>query len=141
MCSGEEKKGSLVWVGTGPVHSERVPSVRKAYKHGTNVQSLMFGGVSFRRACGGRACKRPRRASSVARNTGTDKTSQGDSDKALYEGTKALLTRDFIAKSLYDQKTGYFATRDVINDLPGPLEFGGMLGEMHYRMDVKKVSK
>lgn len=53
----------------------------------------------------------------------------------------ALLTRDFIAKSLYNQDTGYFSTKDVINDLPGPLEFGSMLGELHYRMDVKKASR
>lgn len=51
-----------------------------------------------------------------------------------------LLTRDFIARSLYSQDTGYFATKDVINDLPGPLEFGSMLGELHYRMDVKQAS-
>lgn len=50
-----------------------------------------------------------------------------------------LLTRDFIAKSLYNQDTGYFSTKDVINDLPGPLEFGSMMGELHYRLDVKKV--
>lgn len=50
-----------------------------------------------------------------------------------------LLTRDFIAKSLYNQDTGYFSTKDVINDLPGPLEFGSMMGEPHYRLDVKKV--
>lgn len=53
---------------------------------------------------------------------------------------RALLTRDFIAKSLYNQGTGYFSTKDVINDLPGPLEFGSMLGELHYRMEVKKAS-
>lgn len=50
-----------------------------------------------------------------------------------------LLTRDFIAKSLYNQDTGYFSTKDVINDMPGPLEFGSMMGELHYRLDVKKV--
>lgn len=49
------------------------------------------------------------------------------------------MTRDFIAKSLYNQDTGYFSTKDVINDLPGPLEFGSMMGELHYRLDVKKV--
>lgn len=77
----------------------------------------------------------------MASSTCTEKIPQGTKSKALYKGTKALLTRDFIAKSLYDQKMGYFATKDVINDLPGPLEFRGMLGEMHYRMDVKKVRK
>ncbi len=50
-----------------------------------------------------------------------------------------LLTRDFIARSLYNQDNGYFSTKDVINDLPGPLEFGHMMGELHYRLDVKKV--
>ncbi|CAM9758066.1 unnamed protein product, partial [Hapterophycus canaliculatus] len=50
-----------------------------------------------------------------------------------------LLTRDFIAKSLYNQENGYFSTKDVINDLPGPLEFGSMMGELHYRLDVKKA--
>lgn len=50
-----------------------------------------------------------------------------------------LLTRDFIAKSLYNQDNGYFSTKDVINELPGPLEFRSMMGELHYRMDVKQV--
>lgn len=49
------------------------------------------------------------------------------------------MTRDFIARSLYNQDNGYFSTKDVINDLPGPLEFGSMMGELHYRLDVKKV--
>ena len=66
------------------------------------------------------------------------------SSKASEQETRALasalLTRDFIAKSLYNQDTGYFSTKDVINDLPGPLEFGSMLGELHYRLDVKKAS-
>lgn len=53
---------------------------------------------------------------------------------------RGLLTRDFIAKSLYNQENGYFSTKDVINDLPGPLEFGSMMGELHYRLDVKKVN-
>lgn len=54
---------------------------------------------------------------------------------------RELLTRDFIAKSLYNQENGYFSTKDVINDLPGPLEFGSMMGELHYRLDVKKVNE
>lgn len=62
------------------------------------------------------------------------------SDQEKHAFASALLTRDFIAKSLYNQDTGYFSTKDVINDLPGPLEFGSMLGELHYRMDVKKAS-
>lgn len=57
----------------------------------------------------------------------------------LQQQVVPLLTRDFIAKSLYNQDTGYFSTKDVINDLPGPLEFGSMMGELHYRLDVKKV--
>lgn len=61
---------------------------------------------------------------------------------STFENPRAdvLLTRNFIARSLYSQDTGYFATKDVINDLPGPLEFGSMLGELHYRMDVKQAS-
>lgn len=51
---------------------------------------------------------------------------------------QVLLTRDFIAQSLYDRDGGYF-TKDVINSLPGPLDFRGMLGEWHYRMALKKV--
>lgn len=67
--------------------------------------------------------------------------SRGKHDVERWAETQpsGLLTRDFIAKSLYNQDNGYFATKDVINDLPGPLEFRNMMGELHYRMDVKKV--
>lgn len=50
-----------------------------------------------------------------------------------------LLTRDFIAKSLYNRESGYF-TKDVIYDLPGPLDYARLLGEWHYRLVVKQVS-
>lgn len=52
-----------------------------------------------------------------------------------------LLTRDFIAKSLYNRDSGYFSTKDVINHLPGALDFGSMLGEWHYRMAVRQVRR
>lgn len=52
---------------------------------------------------------------------------------------EVLLARNFISKSLYNRDNGYFCTKDVINDLPGPLDFRGMLGEWHYRSVVKQV--
>ncbi|CAN0206093.1 unnamed protein product [Ectocarpus sp. 6 AP-2014] len=86
-----------------------------------------------------------RRAASLSRHINTAKKaddSGGKHDVERWAEThqpSGLLTRDFIAKSLYNQDNGYFATKDVINDLPGPLEFRNMMGELHYRMDVKKA--
>lgn len=54
---------------------------------------------------------------------------------------EVLLTGDFIARSLYNRDNGYFSTKDVINHLPGALDFGSMLGEWHYRMAVKQVKR
>lgn len=60
---------------------------------------------------------------------------------ATSTSTCPLLTRDFIAKSLYGTfpTLGYFSTKDVINDLPAPFQFASMLGEMSYRMNVKQA--
>lgn len=55
------------------------------------------------------------------------------------EESQVMLTRDFISKSLYNRHNGYFSTKDVINHMPGALDFGGMLGELHYRVAVKQV--
>lgn len=68
-----------------------------------------------------------------------DSRGNHDAKRRAETQPSGLLTRDFIAKSLYNQDNGYFATKDVINDLPGPLEFRNMMGELHYRMDVKQV--
>ncbi|CAM9507492.1 unnamed protein product, partial [Choristocarpus tenellus] len=48
-----------------------------------------------------------------------------------------LLTRDFIAQSLYSTD-GYF-TKEVIHDLNEPLDFRGMLGKWHYKLALKKA--
>lgn len=58
---------------------------------------------------------------------------------AADETGEVLLTRDFIAMSLYNRDSGYFSTKDVINHLPGALDFRSMLGEWHYRLAVKQV--
>jgi hypothetical protein len=49
-----------------------------------------------------------------------------------------VLVRDWIRSSLYQSKTGYFH-QDVINTLPQPLAFKGMVGESDYRKAVAKV--
>lgn len=72
--------------------------------------------------------------------TARSSLSRNSSEQCSVLGYRGLLTRDFIAKSLYNQDNGYFSTKDVINDLPGPLEFRNMMGELHYRMDVKQVT-
>lgn len=59
--------------------------------------------------------------------------------RAADECGEVLLTRDFIARSLYNRDNGYFSTKDVINHLPGALDFRSMLGEWHYRLAVKQV--
>ncbi|CAM9667794.1 unnamed protein product, partial [Discosporangium mesarthrocarpum] len=49
-----------------------------------------------------------------------------------------ILTREFIAQSLYNRGNGYF-TNDVINDLSKPLDFRHMLGRWHYRVALKQA--
>jgi hypothetical protein len=49
-----------------------------------------------------------------------------------------VLVRDWIRSSLYQTNTGYFH-QDVINTLPQPLAFKGMVGESDYRKAVAKV--
>ncbi|CAN0114883.1 unnamed protein product, partial [Phaeothamnion confervicola] len=51
----------------------------------------------------------------------------------------AILTRDFIREALYNPKSGYFASHDVINTWDEPLQFNSMFGERDYRMHLKKA--
>lgn len=58
--------------------------------------------------------------------------------RQLSSATGALLVRDFLQKSLYDPRTGYFTSKDVIiaPETPDPLPFNSMKGEFDYRKTV-----
>lgn len=98
--------------------------------HQTSTSANVSGEPSVAREQQQQQKQEPLTAGNSARSSG--RRGDGGCDTVM-------LTRDFIARSLYNQDTGYFSTRDVINHLPGPLDFGSMLGEWHYRTAVKKV--